>query len=154
MVWLLNVHGLGFRCTINIQLVHPVSLTGIWREVAIELVRNAVELFGVGWRFALDRDVGPSRCVFGIQLEPTLKPGLGIGRWLRPATEVLVLAVSGKPTLLENTGRKAFIDAPSGRHSQKPVEVYDFIERLSPETRLEMFAREARPGWFRHGLEA
>lgn len=83
-----------------------------------------------------------------------LKPGLGVGRWLRPATEILILAIAGKPTLLESTGLKAFLEAPAGKHSQKPVEAYEFIERLSPETRLEMFAREPRPKWFRWGLEA
>jgi len=83
-----------------------------------------------------------------------LKPGLGVGRWLRPATEILILAISGKPTLLESTGLKAFLEAPAGKHSQKPVEAYEFIERLSPETRLEMFARAPRPTWFRWGLDA
>jgi N6-adenosine-specific RNA methylase IME4 len=35
------------------------------------------------------------------------------------------------------------------RHSAKPVEFYDLIERLYPKlnTRLELFARKPRPGW-------
>ena len=31
----------------------------------------------------------------------------------------------------------------SGRHSEKPVEIYGIIERMYPE----LFARQARPGW-------
>jgi N6-adenosine-specific RNA methylase IME4 len=39
--------------------------------------------------------------------------------------------------------------APVGRHSEKPVEVYDRIEALYPNAtpRLELFARKRWPGW-------
>lgn len=83
-----------------------------------------------------------------------LKPGLGIGHWLRPATEVLILAVKGKPKLTKTDGLKAFLDAPKGKHSEKPDEAYEFIERIAPKPRIELFARKARDGWMRWGDEA
>lgn len=83
-----------------------------------------------------------------------LKPGLGIGHWLRPATEVLILAVKGKPKLTKTDGLKAFLDAPKSKHSEKPDEAYEFIERIAPKPRIELFARRARDGWMRWGDEA
>ncbi len=83
-----------------------------------------------------------------------LKPGLGVGRWLRPATEVLILAVKGKPKLTKTDGLKAFLDAPKSKHSTKPDEAYEFIERIAPKPRIELFARRARDGWMRWGDEA
>lgn len=39
------------------------------------------------------------------------------------------------------------------RHSQKPEESYQLIESVSHEPRLEMFARQRRPGWSVWGNE-
>jgi N6-adenosine-specific RNA methylase IME4 len=38
-------------------------------------------------------------------------------------------------------------DWPRGRHSEKPADFFALAERLSPGPRLELFARQARPGW-------
>lgn len=40
-----------------------------------------------------------------------------------------------------------------GRHSRKPDAFYELVERLSPEPRLELFAREPRRGWSVWGNE-
>jgi N6-adenosine-specific RNA methylase IME4 len=82
------------------------------------------------------------------------KPGLGPGQWLRPATEILTLSVTGKPRLMETTGLRAHFTAERGRHSEKPDFSYEFVERVSPPPRLEMFSRKARAGWLRWGDEA
>lgn len=43
---------------------------------------------------------------------------------------------------------RQFISSLRGRHSAKPVEVQRRIERMFPAQRkLELFAREQRPGW-------
>jgi N6-adenosine-specific RNA methylase IME4 len=83
------------------------------------------------------------------------KPGFGVGRWLRPATEILILAVHGD-LKLQSAGKEtnAFREAPRGKHSEKPEEFYDVIEALSPGPRVELFARQGREGWMRWGLEA
>ncbi len=44
--------------------------------------------------------------------------------------------------------------APRGRHSEKPDLFMDWIERMSPAPRLEMFARRQRLGWDTWGNEA
>lgn len=82
------------------------------------------------------------------------KPGLGVGRWLRPATEILIMSHVGKPRLMETQGLRAFITANRGRHSEKPEISYEFMERISAGPRLEMFSRKARSGWLRWGDEA
>ena len=44
--------------------------------------------------------------------------------------------------------------APRGRHSEKPAELYELIERLYPAaSKLELFARQARAGWAAYGNE-
>jgi N6-adenosine-specific RNA methylase IME4 len=45
--------------------------------------------------------------------------------------------------------------APRGRHSEKPEEVYNRIERLVDGPYLELFARRERPGWtcLGHGID-
>jgi len=45
------------------------------------------------------------------------------------------------------------ITPPPRKHSQKPIEFYDLIESISPEPRLELFARNKRDGWDSWGNE-
>jgi hypothetical protein len=45
------------------------------------------------------------------------------------------------------------IEAPVGRHSEKPAEAHKRIERLTDGPYLELFAREARDGWTCWGNE-
>lgn len=84
---------------------------------------------------------------------PWLKPEMGVGRWLRPATEVCILGVCGS-LKLERKDQKGVLLAPRGRHSEKPAEFYSLIESLSPGPRVELFARRAVEGWWRWGNEA
>jgi N6-adenosine-specific RNA methylase IME4 len=47
------------------------------------------------------------------------------------------------------------ITSPRREHSRKPDEAYDLIERMYPELpKLELFARQARPGWDAWGNHA
>jgi N6-adenosine-specific RNA methylase IME4 len=78
----------------------------------------------------------------------------GVGRWLRPSTEVLVLAVKGKMPLLSKKQLDTCFEQPVLGHSTKPEFFRKYIEELSPEKRIELFARRAVPGWFRWGLQA
>ena len=43
--------------------------------------------------------------------------------------------------------------SPVGRHSAKPVEMFDRVELLLRGPYLELFARTARPGWTALGNE-
>jgi N6-adenosine-specific RNA methylase IME4 len=103
------------------------------------------------------------------------KPGLGIGRWLRPATEVLCLGERGvncKELLYH--AQKGSWKSEEGPvwtgdfdaslpvlftprrlgHSVKPDQFYPIMERLFDGPRIELFARRSREGWDRWGLEA
>jgi len=65
---------------------------------------------------------------------------LGLGNYLRNATEHLLFATRGKAPIL-NHSQPTWINAPVTDHSHKPEEVYALIERCSPGPFLELFAR-------------
>jgi N6-adenosine-specific RNA methylase IME4 len=88
------------------------------------------------------------------------KGGVGIGRWLRPVTEILILAVKGNMPLLDDKDLAAYLgtdryaEKKEGDHSKKPEEFRALVERLSPGPRIELFSRKAAEGLDRWGLEA
>lgn len=81
--------------------------------------------------------------------------GSGVGFYFRNATELLLFGVRGSlRTLPGARGMTNVISARRREHSRKPVEQYWLIEQSSPGPRLELFAREARPGWAVWGDES
>lgn len=72
--------------------------------------------------------------------------GLGGRYGLRNATEHLLFATKGKLEL-GNHSTPTWLNAPVGAHSEKPGASYELIEKISPGPRLELFARNHRPGW-------
>lgn len=86
-----------------------------------------------------------------------LKSGpVGLGYYFRMRHELLLFAVRGRGAAVRTESRKipSVIEAPRGRHSEKPGAAYDLIEARSSGPRLEVFARRARPGWDCWGNEA
>jgi N6-adenosine-specific RNA methylase IME4 len=83
-------------------------------------------------------------------------PHLGTGYWSRDNFEVLLIATRGDvPAPVQGTQWPSMIEAPVGRHSEKPAIFYDLIETYFPSLpRIELFARSARPNWDRWGAEA
>jgi N6-adenosine-specific RNA methylase IME4 len=69
--------------------------------------------------------------------------------------ELLLICVRGNaPAPAPGEQFPGFIEAPRGRHSEKPEIFAEHIERLFPNVpKLEMFARKARPGWDAWGNE-
>lgn len=65
-------------------------------------------------------------------------------------TEFIVFARYKALPMLK-IGQPTYIDANSTHHSAKPEASFDLIERVSPEPRIELFARIRRPGWSAHG---
>jgi N6-adenosine-specific RNA methylase IME4 len=68
------------------------------------------------------------------------------------------LVIIGKrgnpPPPREGTKPRSVIHAKAKAHSEKPVELYEAIEKAYPScTRAELFARERRDGWTSFGLE-
>lgn len=79
----------------------------------------------------------------------------GMGHYTRQQTELALLGVRGdgghRP---EDRAVPQLVFAPVGRHSEKPAEVHERLERLYPRARrLELFARRRRRGWTCRGDE-
>lgn len=84
---------------------------------------------------------------------------VGMGYWTRANTEDVLLFTRGNPrraskgvyqllaTLETEPYEVPAVVAPMTRHSEKPEEVQDRIERLVTGPYLELFARRQRPGW-------
>jgi N6-adenosine-specific RNA methylase IME4 len=79
--------------------------------------------------------------------------GFGTGPFLRNSTEHVLLGVRGKPVFLERDQR-SHMEAPRGRHSEKPESFYDIIERCCKGPYVRLFARSQRDGWASWGNEA
>lgn len=82
----------------------------------------------------------------------------GLGQYYRGRTEHTLFAICGRPgyRYLPNgkraQGRTGY-HAPRTRHSQKPDQVHQWAEIVSPGPYLELFARDRRPGWDAWGNE-
>lgn len=81
-----------------------------------------------------------------------VKDKIGLGDWLRGQTEHCILAVKGKP-VVTLTNQSTVIYGPLREHSRKPDEFYELVESLCPGRKLELFARQTRPGWSAYGAE-
>ena len=84
------------------------------------------------------------------------KPKIGLGRWVRSLHETLLIGARGKP-VCPAPGEQfiSVIEAPRGRHSEKPEIFYELIERYFPNLpKIELNARRRRAGWDAWGLEA
>jgi N6-adenosine-specific RNA methylase IME4 len=93
------------------------------------------------------------------KLTKHLKIHFGMGHYVRMCHEVALIGVRGHPKVKLKNIRSVF-DAvappnPKGRarHSQKPEEFYDLVEKLAPGPYAELFARRRRVGWSCFGDE-
>ena len=81
------------------------------------------------------------------------KSHFGLGHWTRGNTENVLLATRGKVARVNGSVRQ-FVDAPIGRHSEKPAEVRNrLVQLLGDVPRIELFARATAPGWDAWGNE-
>jgi len=77
----------------------------------------------------------------------------GMGHYTRANAELCLLGVRGSMPVADK-GVGQLVYAPVTKHSQKPEEVHQKIERLYPGKRyLEGFARRPYPGWDVFGNE-
>ena len=84
-----------------------------------------------------------------------VKPSIGPGHWFRVRHEWLLVGARGNIPVPEPSRRPdSVIEAPRGKHSEKPEAVYEMIELAYPEfSRVELFARKPRKGWDAWGNE-
>jgi N6-adenosine-specific RNA methylase IME4 len=81
------------------------------------------------------------------------KDRMGAGQWLRGQTEHCLFATRGRPTVVL-TNQTTLLLAPVREHSRKPERFYAQVEQMCPGSKVDLFAREARPGWDSWGAEA
>ena len=73
---------------------------------------------------------------------------MGLGFYTRANPEICLLATKGAPLPRQNRDIPNLVVAPVGKHSAKPPEVRERIERLFGDLpRIELFAREKPKGW-------
>ncbi|MBN7314929.1 MT-A70 family methyltransferase, partial [Mycobacteroides abscessus] len=81
--------------------------------------------------------------------------GSGVGFYFRNSTESLLFGVRGSlRTLTAARSMTNVLMARRREHSRKPTEAYWLVEQASPGPRVELFAREERPGWVSWGDES
>ena len=82
--------------------------------------------------------------------------GRGVGFYFRNVTEIILFGVRGKNARTLQPGRTQvnYLETRKREHSRKPDEIYPIIEACSPGPRIELFAREGRPGWAVWGNQA
>ena len=68
-----------------------------------------------------------------------VKPGIGLGDWLRGRSEQCLLCTRGRPVVTLG-GQSTVLEAPAGRHSDKPDTFYHLVETLCPGSKVELFA--------------
>lgn len=80
----------------------------------------------------------------------------GTGYWFRNEHELLLVGARGKvPAPAPGTQWGSVINAPVGRHSEKPGQFRQLIETYYPSLpRIELFGRAAAEGWDVWGYEA
>jgi N6-adenosine-specific RNA methylase IME4 len=77
----------------------------------------------------------------------------GVGYYSKSNPEVCLLGIKGRVNVVSDSVSNTIL-APRREHSQKPDEAYERIERLFGDVpRLELFARQTRPGWVAAGNE-
>lgn len=88
----------------------------------------------------------PKTVITWVKVKPSGDPSMKTGYYYRGCTEHILFCVRGK---LRLSGTPAPTAILSGRlpHSVKPDCFYEMVEQQSPAPRLEMFARQHRPGW-------
>jgi N6-adenosine-specific RNA methylase IME4 len=78
----------------------------------------------------------------------------GMGHWTRANSEDCLFAVRGHPKPVSHSVRQ-IINAQVREHSRKPDEARDrLVQLLGDVPRIELFARQAMPGWDVWGNEA
>lgn len=82
------------------------------------------------------------------------KLAFGTGYVFRGNAELVLIGRVGNPPICSRSIRNV-IEAPLGRHSEKPDAAYGAAERLfGPGRRADLFSRRTRPGWESWGHQA
>jgi N6-adenosine-specific RNA methylase IME4 len=115
----------------------PDAVLFLWRVSSMQ--QEALDVVKA-WGFTLKSEIVWEK------LTSTGLPHFGMGRYVRASHETCLVATRGrwKPRVRNVRSRFA---AKVGRHSQKPDEFYELVERLTVGPRARLFARSERDGW-------
>lgn len=133
----------------------PAKSCHLWMWATSNFLKDALwlmEVFGFRYVTSAVWVKMNSDKSYGADFEEYLQ--ISLGQYMRHAHEWLLLGTRG-PAMVPPPGDRcpSVIFAPRTKHSKKPQEAYDLIERTSPGPRLEMFAREPRDGFVVWGNE-
>lgn len=81
-----------------------------------------------------------------------IKPVMGLGWYFRSASEDLLVGKIGKGQF-KFKSQPSWFFGPRQKHSHKPEEIYEIIERCVDGPYLELFATKKRIGWDSWGNE-
>ena len=81
--------------------------------------------------------------------------GNGMGWFYRGATEHVLFGVKGRKPIPSELRKPNVFLAKRGKHSEKPQEFYDLVDKVSGEDakKIDVFARKVRSGWDAWGDE-
>lgn len=80
-----------------------------------------------------------------------VKPQMGIGNYWRVSHEFLLLGIRGNAKRFNNRSQMSWGQFDRTKHSAKPEQIRSAIELCSPGPYLELFGRNAIPGWVVYG---
>lgn len=78
----------------------------------------------------------------------------GMGFYTRQNAEFVLLGTRGLSLTRKHRGIHQIVESPVGRHSTKPEEIRDRIDRLFDGDRIELFARRGAPCWDAWGFDS
>lgn len=78
-----------------------------------------------------------------------IKDKIGMGYYARQRHELLLIGSKGEmPCPLPENRPDSVMEAPRGKHSEKPDLIYEHLEKMYPEfEKIELFSRNKREGW-------
>ena len=87
------------------------------------------------------------------KVKSDLTPSMKMGYYFRGATEHILFGVRGSLRLQTSEALPTGYLWPRTSHSTKPDEFYALVEKASPPSYLDIFARKLRDGWTSWGDE-
>lgn len=121
------------------KLVQPDAHLWLWAP-------NAFTISGEAARVSTAFGFTAKTLLTWVKTTKSGAPAMGMGNYLRAATEQCVFASRGRcPPLVRN--RLNVLMAQRTRHSAKPDEFYELVEAVSPGPYLELFGRRRRSDW-------
>lgn len=126
-------------CTFELPRIADDAMLFLWRVAAMPSEALAVCR---AWGFV------PKAEIVWVKTSSAGRLRIGMGRYVRNAHETCLVAARGRASsLVRDHSVPSVLFAPRGRHSAKPDQFYELVERLAHGPYSELFARRRRPGW-------